>query len=124
MSLANVYTIDHMIKSICSVCAAHPCHNDLGTLIQHGLNRLSAYLAEETGNNTYLNASISSATFLREALTDETGYLYNSIILENCTRLSGDQSLYSSGHGIQAWSRVAHVTKDAQWTNAYVILSS
>jgi hypothetical protein len=76
--------------------------------------RLSAHLAEATGNSTYADAALLSATFLRNQMTDLSGLIYFDIELDNCVVNQELQSL-NSGYAIQAWSVVADVKKDDQW---------
>jgi hypothetical protein len=84
--------------------------------------RLSAYLAEESANgtNSFMDKALASATFLRNMLLDDSGAVFVSINLTDCTRLSQDKSEVAAGYAMQAWSIVADVTGDPQWRELYV----
>ena len=56
-------------------------------LILFSNESLSAYLAEATGNKTYLNAANSTATFTqRQLFSSEVDVIYNGIDLADCSR--------------------------------------
>jgi hypothetical protein len=93
-----------------------------GLIVNLDSIRLSGYLAEATGNNTYLDVAIKSATFLKDILAEaESGLVFDLIDINGCQQHSRDQSAIANGFAIQAWSIIANISHDPQWGDMYVI---
>jgi hypothetical protein len=75
---------------------------------------LSAHLAEITRNQTYTDAAILAATFLKDHLLTPESLIPDSIDLINCVV---DDTLWTSytGAAIEGLSVLADVTNNDQW---------
>ena len=80
--------------------------------------RLSAYLAEITGNSTYTNQAIETAQFMINHFV-QNDLVITSITADTCTLLPALVT-YQTGTLIEGLSVLANVTGDAKWQQQLV----
>ncbi|KAG0696120.1 endo-1,6-alpha-mannosidase [Suillus ampliporus] len=79
---------------------------------------LSAYLASTTRNDTYTDAAILSANFIKTTNMNSGNLVLDTVDAEDCTRSSPSWLFtYNSGKYIEGLSILASVTGDYSWTS-------
>jgi predicted alpha-1,6-mannanase (GH76 family) len=83
------------------------------------MHRLSAYLAEATGDSKYTQAAILSANWIKNhRYSTATHIVLDSINAVDCGASADDFTFtYNSGKFVEGLAVLKDVTKDAQWTD-------
>lgn len=84
--------------------------------------RLSAFLAEITGDQKYTNAAIQSANWMRSLNINSQNLALDTVNAHDCSR-SPDSWIftYNSGKLIEGLGVLSHVTGDNQWDTLCVL---
>jgi hypothetical protein len=81
---------------------------------------VAAHLAELTSNQTYLDAALLSATFVRNFLLTPSNLIVGEFDIRTCHATTAALSTNNIGVAAHGWSVLADVTKDNQWRDLYV----
>lgn len=82
---------------------------------------LSAYLAEISGDSTYTNAAIVSASWIENLNINSEGLVLDTVNAHDCTRSPSTWLFtYNSGKYIEGLSVLADVTGNPAWNNLMV----
>ncbi|CAK5273496.1 unnamed protein product [Mycena citricolor] len=111
---------DSGINSITTGSVISGCPFEL--MGNNDLNRLSAFLAEATGNSMYTNAAVQSATWIKTQMINSNQLVLDGMSARDCSRSPNWIFTYNTGKYIEGLSVLGAVTKDSTWTNLMINL--
>lgn len=83
--------------------------------VSRSINRLSAYLAEFTGEAKYTNAATLSAQWIKNINLNSNHIALDSIDAADCSRAPSSLFTYNTGKYVEGLSVLTDVTKDSSW---------
>lgn len=88
-------------------------------------NRISAFLAEITGDSKYTNAALLSAKWIEAHNINADHIVLDTVNGHDCTRSPATWLFtYNSGKYVEGLSVLADVTRDSHWTTLSVLSNS